>query len=267
MSGDMPRDFDAHPGIGPARWVLRIGVAIQCGIAAVYAWTYPTPINGFLFMHMDWGDDACTLVDRGIAGFLALFGLAVLARPRGLILAPFAFFFLLWAAAEAVTHSDDVGSMAVPAQAVRFAAPLALAFLCAYRERLWTAGDWILRLGVAVTFATHGWEALQHHPPFIDLLLGSVDRLGLHETLDMSEARATSLLTVIGWMDLALALFVLVARARVIVLWMTVWGLATAASRYIEQADLGVLAATIRVLNGLGPFALFWLWQRPDRDD
>lgn len=245
--------------------VLRVGLAVQCLTAALLAWRFPTPINSVVFLELGFEERVATLVDTLLAGLLAILALAVLGRPRGPALVAVATIFLAWAGAEAWTHSDPVGRMAVPAHAVRWCAPLGLLFLLVPEGRRALVGEWFLRLGVAATFAVHGWEALRHHPPFLDLVLGGARRFELVEPLGLTEARAREVLTVIGWLDVAVATGVLVLRSRLLAAWMALWGLVTAASRWLELGDDGLLQAFLRTMNGATPLALYFLWRR-DRD-
>ena len=241
---------------------LRVGLAVQCLVAALLAWRFPTPINSVLFLEAGLAEETATLVDTLLAGLLAILAVAVLGRPRVPALAAVTAIFLGWAAAEAWSHSDLVGRMAVPAHAVRWLAPVGLAFLLEPTEHRLRLGGWTLRVAIATTFLVHGWEALRHHPPFLDLLLGGARRLGVSEAVDLDEARARTVLTVIGWLDVAVAAGVLLVRSRLLALWMCLWGFLTAASRWLELGDDGLLQSFLRTMNGATPLALFYLWRR-----
>ncbi|MEX1024696.1 MAG: hypothetical protein WD226_06415 [Planctomycetota bacterium] len=244
--------------------VLRVGLALQCATAAVFAWRYPSPINSMLFLQWGVDEEVAFLIDRALVGLLGLLTLGVLVLARAPTFVATAFIFAAWAVAESLGHSDLAGRLSVFAQAVRFLAPLGLWLLLmrTVPSKLW--GERLLRFAIALTFAVHGSEALMQHPVFLDLVLGAgrwFERVG---GATLTEEGAGDILTVIGVVDLLLAGLVLVVRSRAIALWMAFWGLATAASRWVERGDDGVLVALLRSMNVATPLALFFIWSRRD---
>ena len=82
--------------------------------------------------------------------------------------------------------------------------------------------EWILRIAVAGEFVGHGVFALQ----------GKKDWVGWFANFGVQDAGlATKLLLLIGFMDLAVALIVLVKPLRVALLWAVIWGFWTALLR------------------------------------
>ncbi len=84
---------------------------------------------------------------------------------------------------------------------------------------------WVLRIGVAGTFAGHGLYALMARPSWVPYLM----------TLGFSSEMALKIMPVIGVIDLLVALMALFKPLRIVFLWAAVWAF---------------LAATIRPLSG-----------------
>lgn len=86
--------------------------------------------------------------------------------------------------------------------------------------------EWVLRIAVAGEFLGHGVFALQ----------GKAQWVGwIQELLGMDAIAASGLLTLIGAMDVAIAVGVLLWRGlpRVVLLWAAIWGFWTALVRPI----------------------------------
>jgi len=83
---------------------------------------------------------------------------------------------------------------------------------------------WILRIAVAGEFLGHGIFALQ----------GKQDWIGWFAKFGVSDpGTATQLLFILGIIDIALAILVLIKPIRVALLWMVLWGFWTALLRPI----------------------------------
>ena len=84
--------------------------------------------------------------------------------------------------------------------------------------------EWVLRIAVAGEFIGHGIFALQ----------GKKDWIGWFTQFGVSDAgTATTLLFLVGLMDIALAFLILVKPIRIALLWMVFWGFWTALIRPI----------------------------------
>lgn len=82
--------------------------------------------------------------------------------------------------------------------------------------------EWVLRIAVAGEFIGHGVFALQ----------GKKDWIGWFAKFGISDATvATQLLFLLGLIDIALAILVLVRPVRLALLWMVFWGFWTALLR------------------------------------
>ena len=84
--------------------------------------------------------------------------------------------------------------------------------------------EWVLRIAVAGEFIGHGVFALQGRKAWVDWF----SIFGISDT-----GTATQLLFLIGAMDVALALLILVKPVRIALLWMAFWGFWTALMRPI----------------------------------
>ncbi|MEK7208278.1 MAG: hypothetical protein AAB699_01885 [Patescibacteria group bacterium] len=83
--------------------------------------------------------------------------------------------------------------------------------------------EWALRIAVAGEFIGHGVFALQQKAGWIKYF----------EAVGYAPEQALTLMPLIGIMDIALALLVLVKPVRLALLWMTFWGFWTALLRPI----------------------------------
>jgi len=82
--------------------------------------------------------------------------------------------------------------------------------------------EWVLRISVAGEFIGHGVFALQGKKDWI----GWFAKFGVADT-----SLATQLLFLVGVMDIAFAILVLVKPIRIMLLWMVFWGFWTALIR------------------------------------
>ncbi len=108
--------------------------------------------------------------------------------------------------------------------------------------------EWLLRIGVAGEFLGHGLLAVQ----------GKADWVGwIHQLLNVDNATASTLLLIIGLMDVAVAVIVLLRPVRPILLWAAFWGFWTALVRPLVGQS--VLDFIERFANWAAPLALFYV--------
>ena len=108
--------------------------------------------------------------------------------------------------------------------------------------------EWVLRIAVAGEFIGHGVFALQ----------GKKDWIGWFTQFGVSDAgTATTLLFLVGLMDIALALLILVKPIRIALLWMVFWGFWTALIRPI--VGMPIWDFVERSANWGAPLALLLL--------
>lgn len=112
--------------------------------------------------------------------------------------------------------------------------------------------EWVLRIAVAGEFVGHGMFALQ----------GKAQWLGwIQELCGVSPETAVTLLTLVGVMDLLVALLVLVKPIRIALLWAIMWGFWTALLRPIVGEPVWDFVE--RWANWGAPLALFMMYPMP----
>jgi len=89
--------------------------------------------------------------------------------------------------------------------------------------------EWVLRVAVAGEFIGHGFFALQGRKAWVEWF----SIFGISDT-----GTATTLLFLIGLMDIALAILILIKPIRLVLLWMAFWGFWTALMRPISGESI-----------------------------
>lgn len=112
--------------------------------------------------------------------------------------------------------------------------------------------QWILRIAVAGEFVGHGILALQGKKAWI----GWINQL-----IGVEIGTAATLLTLIGLLDLFVALVVLLRPIRLVVLWAALWGFWTALIRPFVGESIWDFVE--RWANWGAPLALLLLLGRP----
>ncbi len=114
--------------------------------------------------------------------------------------------------------------------------------------------EWVLKIAVAGEFIGHGVFALQ----------GKKDWVGWFAKFGVSDVGiATQLLFIIGIIDIALAILILIKPVRLVLLWMVFWGFWTALLRPI--VGMPVWDFVERWANWGAPLALLLLIGFPKR--
>lgn len=221
--------------------------------------------------------DRIFLLDKVAGGLLCGLALASFRLPLASVLWISSAWVLAWSVSTVLLRANAFAFLAPAAQGVRWLLPLAALYVwhgLGWRERRGrhdgetfsnlseprrTRFAGLLRVGIALTFAAHGYEALEQNPKFVDLILLTADRMLGWE---LSQAFAQVALAVIGWMDIAMSLAVLLLRSPGLALWMTIWGALTAFSRITALGFAAGWGETmLRVGNFAVPLMLFLLWQ------
>ena len=116
--------------------------------------------------------------------------------------------------------------------------------------------EWVLRIAVAGEFIGHGVFALQGKESWIEYFT----------VVGFSAEAGASLLPIIGIMDIALAILILVRPIRLALLWMAFWGFATALIRPIAGEPIWDFVE--RFANIGAPLALLLLvgWPKTIKD-
>ncbi len=110
--------------------------------------------------------------------------------------------------------------------------------------------EWLLRIGVAGEFAGHGLLAIG----------GKKDWIGwISQMTSVDTPTATTLLLLVGVVDVVLALIVLFRPIRPLLIWMAVWGFWTALVRPL--VGMGWLDFIERSANWAAPLALYYFYK------
>jgi len=228
-------------------WTLQITVALQClGNWRWFTQIQETPLLHWLINPHDIGglgwDESTALTTQQIVGWLVLLaGGVVLWRPRPVVLGALALLQTLiavamWRLAEGYALQTQwippqlLTLFPLATQMARMVAPLGLMLLVRpgdQKSRLASAVT-LLRWTIAIVFLTHGIEAWQQNPKFLDLLIGASQRL---LGLSLPQSLAEQILTVIGGVDVLLAIACVSIRSSSVLWWMVIWGAITAFSR------------------------------------
>src|SRR5690606_11480364 len=134
---------------------------------------------------LDWGTPHSTIFlwERIAATLLLGAAASLFVYPRAIILLFISILIFIDSYARQIAGGEAFSQYALAANALRWLLPLALLFLLSKsawlpsRPTRTRIGEWILRIGLATVFLTHGLEAMGHHPGFIDLLIGSARNL------------------------------------------------------------------------------------------
>lgn len=271
--------------IGPIIWLLRITLALQAiGISAQYLLTdfeTESPLFGYLLYDRRWSQVAAQRVDDLIFWLWTIVGLAVFFVPlitrllaakktnssaankaarieRALLAVLFVVqVVLVWATWH--RGEGEVFNTLVPLEQIaRWMTPALLLLLLpaatgTIPERRSESAMWLLRLTVAITFATHGYKAIQGHGVFVDYLLSAANSmLGW----DATESTMKIVLAVIGWVDIAVAILVMTRRWRSVALYMMLWALIGAVARVIHSGPASFFEIAIRSGNYCLPLAV-----------
>lgn len=244
-------------------WLLRVGILLHAlGVAVALFTRAGSPLGSIALM--DWGIPHSTIfLSERIAACLLVGAAASLFVYRQAIALPFIFIAIfIDAYARQLSGGEAFSQYAVGAAALRWLLPLALFVLISRSfwlpsrsTRIWLA-TWVLRIGLATVFITHGLEALGRHPGFIDLLISSA-RTWLHVSL--KESLAVQMLFVIGVVDILVAVLLLIRPWKTLLAWLCFWGLITALSRPLAHGFASYPEVLLRVSHFLAPVAIWWL--------
>lgn len=116
--------------------------------------------------------------------------------------------------------------------------------------------EWVLRIAVAGEFIGHGVFALGKKPGWVEYFT----------SVGFSDGTALKLMPIIGAVDIALAILILIKPIRATVLWMAFWGFATALIRPIAGEPIWDFVE--RSANWGAPLALLFLlgWPKTAKD-
>ncbi len=145
---------------------------------------------------------------------------------------------------------------------VRIVTPLAFILALFIQKKNWIqdrSRSWakvllrVLSISLAITFFTHGVEAIGSHPFFIDMIIGSgINLMGLY----IPESVALQALFVIGCVDILTSLWIAIRPNIYVAFWMGTWGLVTAMARITETGWMSYPEVLVRAPHYLVPLAV-----------
>ena len=268
-------------------WCFRIVVALPCfGVAGRYVLSSiesESDVYGFLFFDRGFPETLAQGIDDAGAYGCLISGVILIAngiwltiqsgrKPNQQLmktsnaLDSIALIFVAsWTIILAIAHSvrgEVFAELALGELAVRFVTPIAMLFYLRGFERssrrMTTVATWLLIAATATTFGVHGYKALKLFGPFTDLILLSDNRVFQFE---LEQATAESILTMIGWADIAIAALLILTRWRLVAAYMLIWGIITAASRMTAFGSMAWAETLIRSTNWGSPLILLLIFQ------
>lgn len=290
---DRPTPANLPHGVLP-HWILRGAIVLSClGYVVWMVQVDETPLLGWLWSHADvgglgLGEPLAMGIQRVIGVVVGVAALLLVWRPWKVFLGVILGFHVVWATAMSqklegypldLVAWDDTPFALLGAwlpylfpyatEAARIAAPLVL-WRMVVASQADPAGwgrspsaEWLARGAIAITFSAHGVEALRHYPPFVDMLIVSFANLGFPP---LSEEVATGALTVIGVVDLALAVGVVATRWMPVAAYMAFWGFTTAIARVVMRGwEFGGMEAAVRTAHFALPLVLMIWWYQTRR--
>jgi len=212
-------------------------------------------ISSLLFMNLGLQESVSVNIELGFAFLILFMGLYSTFIPKVWSLYTLTFLLLLIAIATHISAGKHYAELSVLAQFARLVTPLSFCFLIMKNQR---AMVFVLRLGLSITFLTHGWEALQSHPVFIDYVIG-------FSRMSIEEGNAVLLLKIIGFIDISTAILIWFNKTRQVLYWMIVWGFATAFVRLIDAGADNFAEFMVRVPNFMLAYVLLIFQKKSQR--
>ena len=250
---------DVDPAAQGRFW-LRLAVSgIAVGWALALLRASGSHTGAWLLMEAHWPHAHIKLLERGTAWLLIAFA-ALIWIPRLTPLAPaIGLLVLANAVMGMVVGGYPFSELALATASLRILAPLALLTAWWQAQAGSSASlrltDGLLRLGLAIVFISHGYEAWAQHPEFADYLLAVAGLAHLYP----SDEIIFWILRSIAVIDVAVAAAVLVRPVFPVLAWMAFWGLVTALARPVAYGWLLFPEVIVRAPHFLVPVACFWL--------
>lgn len=247
-----------------------IGLAIALhglGMFLIFLRKHHTNFGNYMFMVLEVDHAKAFAIERVTVSIFLILCFIILIYRRVFLLLPIFVYIFLEAWMGYIQGGYHFSEFTMGAHALRYLAPVALLVLVLpdnvslhlNRQKI---SSWILRIGLAVVFITHGVECLQQNPRFIDLLIGSSYNL-LGEYIP--EEVALHIMTIIGWVDVLVALLVLLKPHKTLLMWLCFWATITAFSRMTSFGSGAYTEVLLRASHILAPVALWLLLSELER--
>lgn len=225
------------------------------------AWTEGTTLSHYLFLNTLLSEQTCQYVSQGTVLLMAAMIIWSFFK-----WSPWPFFtlgllFLTEAIFRSVIGGQFAADYAIGAQAARYLWLFAVGYaLLLHRaldvQRTLPIIPTICRIGLALTFITHGIEALLQEPHFIDLIIVGSRRVPLFPD---TESFARMSLIFIGIVDVLVGIFALWRPYRPLLYYMGFWGALTACSRILFNPTRGIFEALLRASHAGLPILIVLL--------
>lgn len=168
-----------------------------------------------------------------------------------------------------IDNTQAFSNLVFLAQAMRLGSPIVLLFFIARPLMTENSGHlkriFLITCVISMsTFVTHGWEAIHHHPKFIQLISGTTDRI-FH--LNVAEDTILFILTLIGITDIVTGFSIVLYPQRYVALWMAFWGFITAMSRVTAFGWEAIGEVLIRGPHFILPLAIYEMLRRLHHGD
>jgi hypothetical protein len=226
--------------------------------------TSGTPLGLYLAEALNLTEQALFWFNTSLTLSLFLCAVVLLLYPNRLMLLLLFIYALLLAWFTFINSTQAFHNLVFLAQAMRLGTPIVLLILIVsplMDENLSHLKKIFLFTCIVSmsTFATHGWEAIQHHPKFIQLISGSAERL-FH--LSISEEATLIILTLIGITDIITGFSIVLYPHRYVALWMALWGFITAMSRVTAFGWDAIGEVLVRGPHFILPMAIYAMLRR-----
>jgi hypothetical protein len=250
--------------LSSVRRILNLAIVFYAlGLITVFFRAHHTNYGNYMFMVMEIDHARGFAIERITICIFGLLTLINLFFPRTLMLIPIFLYILFEAWAGYYQGGYGFSEWTLGAQALRYTVPLSVIFLLPWpfsrvlsHKAQTNLASWALRIGLAVVFTTHGLECMMGNPHFIDLIIGSVNNLlGVRWT----EATALQIMQVIGWVDIIVAIAVLIRPHKYLLAWIMFWSTITALSRMTALGSGAYTEVLMRASHILAPLAVYLL--------
>lgn len=246
---------------------LLLTAVASVGIGAAWmSWLKDSAIGSMLFMNYSLSAPSAGVVMQ-ILAVLLLLATATLFFKKfrsygagfiGIYLA-----FLIYASID--QGGNPFSDYTLAAFAMRLVTPFVFIIVISknlqsgFRELSNQIAIWIMILASCSTFIIHGFEAILAHPWFVDMTITMAGNL---IGWSISQSLTEQMLMIVGIIDIASAVALLVFRSKLALIWMIFWGFFTCLLRLVNYSFGALPDAIIRLPHGLLPLILYFVLSR-----
>ncbi len=225
------------------------------------AWTEGNSLSNFLLLNTVLSERSCLLVSQGTVVLMALMIFWSFFKWSPWPFFTLGFLFLTEAIFRTVVGGDFASNFAITGHAARYLWLLAVGYALLLRrsldvQRTLPVIPTLCRVGLSLTFITHGIEALLRDPKLVDMLIATSHSLPIFPA---NESLAKLTLLFVGIVDVLCGIWALWRPHRSLLYYMGVWGILTALVRIPFSPTHGIFEALIRASHGGLPFLIILL--------